>query len=766
MKIPELRPRAPMAGLAIAAAVGVALADHWATPPLWDLVGLVVLAILLVRRPTTIACWLWVAAAFFILHAARSGSEARMLSDLFTNGPRVVRIVGVVSDEPQKPKKWSQYTTCHFPLQLESIEIGGASVLSSACLQIHWNGPAPEYGDRVSVLGSASNLTPPRNPGEFDNAEYQRRHGFYDEVRARYAADCKILEHDRGSLIWKTALACREWIRQQLTRDLEDSPQVSGLVTSLVLGMRNDTPDDLRALFQETGTVHLFAVSGLTVAMLTLFLVQLTKMLGIPRGLSVICIVLLLCGYAFVTGLATSTVRATIMASVLLAGTLFDRPAVTYNSFGAAALLILCFDTNQLFLTGFQFSFGVVFFVIWLTDKVKRRIDPLGQPDSFLPRTLWTRSQRAQSWVWGKVSEGVSVSLVAWIGSLPFSAGYFHLFSPGSVIANLLAVPLSFVVLGLGTASALAALISPMLAVLINNANWLAAQMLLWVLQTFAQLPCSYAYVGRMEYPIRHRCEVTALDVGAGGAIHIRTDSKDWLIDCGHGYEYDHIVLPYLRSRGVNRLDGLILTVGNVQHIGGAISTLTDLRPEVIAESPLKDRSTARRDFNKALADRNLGKRIVQGGDIIRLSPGASLQMLYPPVGIQRPSAEDKALVMMLRTEGTRILFMSSSGYFTEQWLLQNGADIRADILVKAQHSKDLSATPDFIARVHPQVIVCPAPPRVSAQDSETRDVLPAKADIETFRQDQTGAVSIILHDREIRIDGFLNHQTFFSRAR
>ncbi len=766
MTFPELRPRAPFAGMAIAAALGIALADRWATAVAWDLAAACILAGFTILRPRTICCWLFTATAFFTLHNIhdREG-ESRTLAAKFTGAPRVVKVTGIVADEPQKPKKWSRYTTCHFPLKLERIEIGSASAPTAITMQIRWAGPPPVYGDRVSILGSASNLAPPGNPGEFDLAGHLRRHGIDTEVRSIYASDCEILGHDCGNPVWASTLRSRHWIQEQLALDLGDSPEISAVISSVVLGMRNDTPESVRTLSQETGTVHLFAVSGLNVAMLAGFFHLILQIMGASRRTSALVTILLLVGYAFVTGLATSTVRATIMATVMLGGTLFDRPAVTYNSFGAAALLILAVDTNQLFSVGFQFSFGVVFFVIWLSGKFHRRMAQMGNPDPFLPRPLWRWPQHVQACIWTHLTNLVAVSIAAWLGSLLFSAGYFHIFSLGSIVANVVAVPAAWAVLALGVASAVVALVSPTIAVLVNNVNWVCAKILLWVLTFSAHLPGSYLYVEQPHLQ-HHGCELNVLDVGAGGATHLRVDSTDWLIDCGHSYEYEHVVLPYLHSRGVNEIGGLVLTVGNVQHIGSAMSVFDDLRPRVIAESPLKDRSAARREFHRKLEERNFGKRFIQRGDVIDFTPNARLRVLFPPAGLQKSAAEDKALVLMFEAEGERALLMSSSGFSTEQWLLQNEPDLAANILVKNQRAKDVSGTIDFIAKVRPQLVICgpPAPASAGALDSWAESLRASGCTV--FRQDQTGAVQVTLRSGEMSASGFLNGQSLRSRAR
>ena len=768
MKLWEARPRQPLIGLALSAVAGILVADRWETPPLWALgfVALGTMAILL--RPSTLAAWLLCALAFFELHTLRHyGSEARLLSRDIASGPRVVRATGVVWNEPEKPATWSRDVTARFRLRVESLEIDGTTQPVNVLMNAAWAGAMPAYGDRVSITGAASNLEEKRNPGQFDAAAYQRRQGIYSQVRARFAGDCRIESHGHGNPAQAFAFKSSRWIQNSLALDLEDSPEISDLIASMVLGLRGDTPEEMKALFQRTGTMHLFAVSGLNVAMLAAIILALLKPLGVRRGIAVFVVIPTLVAYALVTGLGASCVRATIMAALVLCAYLLDRRPLPLNSLGASAFAILAWDTNQLYSPGFQFSFVLVVAIVWLAVKIQRRVEPLGRPDAFLPRELWSGPQRVVVWTTEKFAATLGVTLAAWFGSLAFTAGYFHLFSPSAIFANLIAVPLAFVVLVLGVAAILAAGVWKSGAILCNNANWFCAKLLLWVLKAFALIPGGYVYLEVPRLSRAPECACTVLDLGDGGAAFVRARGDDWLLDCGGTGAYDRIVLPYLRSRGVNRLDGLLLTHGDAQHLGAALAAVTDFRPRLIADSTLRDKSTARRRFHDELAARHIGKGLYARGDFIHLGDGATLRVLYPPVGLKRSVADDMALVLQLEAAGTRALFMSDSGFTTEQWLLENEPDLRSDIVIKGQHAKDISGTLDFLARVQPQAVICSAlgygesPAKL---DRWQQDV--AQRGIAVFRQDRAGAIRIEIREHGFELRGFVNGQTFRSRAR
>ena len=769
MKLWEPRPRQPLVGLAVFAVLGIVAADRWAVEPLWA-VGLVAAsAVVAFWRASTIGVWLFCALAFFSLHTVRHhGHAARELAREFAEGPRVVRATGIVWDEPEKPAVWTRNVTARFRLKLESLTLAGGERAAEVFVNVAWAGAdVPAYGDRVSLTGSAANLAGPRNPGQFDAAAYAQRQGVWSEIRARFATDCRIESHGQGNPVQAYAYETAREIQRRLALDLEDEPEISGLIASMVLGLRGETPPEMKALFQRTGTMHLFAVSGLNVAMLAAIAIFLLRRLRLGRVPSILLTIPILAGYALVTGLTASCVRATIMCSLVLVAHLVDRRPLVFNSLGAAALGILAWDTNQLFSPGFQFSFVLVLVIVGLSGKIQRRLEPLGRPDAFLPRPLWRWPQHAGAAVAEKCAAALGVTISAWLGSLLFTAGYFHLFSPAALFANVLAVPLAFAVLMLGIATLLTAPLWKLGAVLCNNANWLCAKLLLWILKICALVPGGWLYVETPHLSPHPDCEITLLDLADGGAAHVRGGGRDWLFDCGNKVAYERLVLPYLRTRGVNRLDGLLLTHGDVQHLGGALTLLDDFRLCVIVDSVLRDRSSTRKQLHTELARRGLGKALVQRGDLLRLNPGTTVRVLYPPAGLARATADDKALVLQLEAAGVRVLFMSDSGFATEQWLLENEPDLRSDIIIKGQHAKDLSGTLDFLARVRPRAVVCSAlgygdaPEGLAAWEGSL-----TAAGVAVFRQDHTGAVSVIIRDGGFAIEARIGGQTLRSRAR
>ncbi|HEV3409651.1 MAG TPA: ComEC/Rec2 family competence protein, partial [Chthoniobacterales bacterium] len=573
---------------------------------------------------------------------------------------------------------------------------------------------------------------------------------------------------DRGNRIMDAALRSRAWMQAALGRGLEQSPELHSLINAMVLGAGDETPDQIEEQFQQTGTLHLFAVSGLNVAIVAQLLWIVLLLLRLPRKWAIAVIIPGLFFYAAVTGLNTSSVRAAIMAAVLLGGFFFERRVLAVNSLAAAAVLILCWDTNQLFSTGFQLSFAVVIAIFLLAEPIYRRVIKWFAPDPFLPESLLSVAQRVWQRAWGAIAVGASVSLGAWLGSLPLILPYFYLVTPIALVANLVVVPLAFAVLALGMTSLLLTPFAPWLAIAFNNANWYVAAAILWSVGLFARAPAGHIYLERPRWPSGAFAEVTVLDLGPGGAVHVRNRGRDWLIDCGSEGSYKRIVRAYLRSRGINRLDGLILTHGDAAHIGAAPTVLRVFRPREIVDTAAPDLSRTHRAFIAQLSELQITPRLCAAPDEMRLSRDVVAGVLFPPRGFKAKTADDQAMVLQLRVRDQhRILLSSDNGRWTEAMLLHREADLRSDILIKGQHHAEQSGSPKFLDRVRPQAIVAssvefPASERVS--DEWAADV--AQRGVRLFRQDETGAVTMRFFQNRWEAIPYLGGETFRSVRR
>jgi len=761
MKLLNALPRQPFIGLAVAASIGILLADFAPNHSLAMVIALAFLAITALLSRKSFPVYALVAAGFIVLHSLRtSDSPAAELAVELGEEPRPVTVRGSVVTEP----KFAPSGTASFLLQSESIEIDGVTRRSRVRFLARWRSRV-ELGDEVSLFGTAEPVGLPRNPGEFDFRSYLARQDVQRILLVRYPENGLVLHHAGGNLIRHAAQKSREWMQVVLSRDLEKAPDVTGAINGMVLGLRRQTPEDIEEPFQQTGTLHLFAVAGLHVGIVARLLWILGTVARLPRNWTTVLIIPALLFYAAVTGLHTSSVRAAVMSAVLLAGFFAERKVLSLNSLAAAAMLILCWNTNELFSIGFQLSFSVVTAIILLADPTYRFLRNRFEPDPFLPRRLFGARRRILGHATSWLARASSVSFAAWLGSLPLMLGYYYLVTPVSLLANLIVVPIAFFVLAAGLISMVVAPISTWLSVVFNNTNWLLTKTILGAVQLFAQIPGGHLHVEHPHWPSGASIEINVLDLKSGGAMHVRTTKSDWLFDTGSFRNYDRVVRQYLRSRGVNRLDGLVLTQGDAGHIGGASSALLDFSPPQLLDTATPDRSPIHRRLIADLARSRRPRRLSTAGDEFDLSPDVKAKVLFPPSLVDSGRADDQALVIQLALFGrSRVLIMSDSGVPTEEFLLKHCSNLRSDILIKGQHHSGVSGSDAFLDSVRPQAIIATSRdfPKNEQIMDEWVEGLGARG-IKLFRQDETGAVQIRIFRDRWEAKTYLSSETFRS---
>src|SRR6058998_609351 len=640
-------PRQPFVGLALMAATGIITAEILPLPSAALIPTAITLALCILSLafwPRLLATYAMVGAGFFLLHIFETkNTEGSQLADELGNRPRVVTVTGCVLSKPKIAP--SGFAT--FLFKLKSIELEGRRRSTHAIWQVRWKG-VPEFGDELKFFGTAEPIPPPRNPGEFDMRSYLARRDVRRLLFVRYPEGGTLIRHGGGNPIMRAAQKSRAWMQNALCRGLEDAPDVQSFLSGIVLGLRHQTPEDIEEPFQQTGTLHLFAVAGLHVGIVAALLWMVATVARLSGKSAAALIIPLLLFYAAVTGLHVSSMRAAVMSSILLGGFFFDRRGFVLNSLAAAAVLLLCWDTNELFSTGFQLSFAVVGAIVLLADPTSGFLQRWVAPDPFLPRSLLRGPRLRMHAAFEWLCRGTGVSLAAWAGSLPLVLWYFYLVTPISLFANLVVVPIAFFVLAIALLSLLSTPLFPWLAVVFNNANWALATLVIGIVQFLAHVPGGHFYVEHPHWPEKLVAKITVLDVGAGAAVHLQTGNANWLFDCGNERTYQRVVREYLHWAGINRLSGSLLTHGDALHLGGTAQLLDDFPRIRVVDNAAPDHSAVHRRLQQLFREHGIEPDNLAAGDSFRLSPDVTARVLFPPRNFSSPVADDQASVIHL----------------------------------------------------------------------------------------------------------------------
>src|SRR5690606_6680930 len=285
-------------------------------------------------------------------------------------------------------------------------------------------------------------------PHQFDYSKYMKSLGVYGQLRV---SEKEILKTRKGT---RTILGMAQNFRASIVEKLQKTKLKTderAIIQALVLGEKKDIDKNLYTEYAAAGAVHILAVSGLHVGILFFILTFLFRPLSRWKfGIyfQAILIVLLLWGFALLSGLSPSVTRAVTMFSFFALAKLFNRDTNSINTLFLSFLTLLIINPLWLFQVGFQLSYLAVFFIVWLQPLFYK----VGYSKYRIVRKIWAI---------------VSVTICAQIGVLPLTLYYFHQF-PGLFLLTNIVILLFLTILMCG------GILIVVLASLEILPNWLA----------------------------------------------------------------------------------------------------------------------------------------------------------------------------------------------------------------------------------------------------------------------------------------------------
>jgi competence protein ComEC len=650
------------------------------------------------------AVWLAVACAGAALGAAAVEREAHACGSLLADGERIA-LEGVLQGLPR----------------------AGAAVelrVTQGCtgtVRVRWRTEPPEHaaGARVAVQGRwwafpAAGALPRRA---------ERRGVLTVESSDELAAAAAPLLRLRGAAQRRARLLFGER---------------AGAVEALTLARRGGVAAEVSDRFARAGLMHLLAISGLHVGLVAGVLTLLGGLLRLPPRTTAIAAAVATVGYVLFIGAPHAAARAGLQVLLLLLARILQRPALPFALLAAAALPLLARDPFALLDPGFQLSFAGTAGIVALRRVLLA--------DWLPPGPGWLR-------------DSLATSVAATLATSPIAALHFGLVAPVGVLANIPAVPLAALAV---PAIALALLVSSLSTAagsfLAGGAALLLAAIEL-VARAAAAVPYGHAHVPpgallgwaaagfafasarralarrRVRPPLRrlllvaaavaallawpaaaHRLgdgavEIHAIDVGQGDAFAIRSPRGRWiLVDAGpRTPRFDAgsaRVLPYLQRRGARRLEWLVLTHPDMDHIGGAPAVLGALRAGAVIDPA---HAAGKRTFLDVLDAANAAGAAWLAAEAERELhiDGLVLTLLYPRADALDAAVIDNDVSVVFRLEfgGFAALFTGDApaGVEAEVVAALGGAS-RVDVLKVGHHGSITSTSEALLEATTPRV--------------------------------------------------------------
>ncbi len=541
----------------------------------------------------------------------------------------------------------------------------------------------------------------------------------------------------RGSALDEAAAELRAVVRRAIARHVAPyDPQSAAIAVAILIGDRGSLDPIVEQRLQEAGTYHVIAISGGNIAIVAGVVLGLLWVARIRGGWAAGAAIAVLMAYAYVAGGGPSVVRATVMATIYLGLRLIDQRTAPLHAISLTLVAVLLATPLAIADVGLWLTFGATAAIV------------AGAAVLPLPTHRWLRAPLTL----------LGASLSAEVVLMPIVAFVFQRVTIAGLAANLTAIPAMGVaqVAAMVTAAADAAGVPPVAATagwvthvgvwallqsssIVDAAPWLTwrvpAPSLILVVGYYACLAgvallrnwirpaiaASLLLIWMVAAPHTWmgvfgdgRLHVTMMDVGQGDAVLLTLpNGRTLMVDTGgvsQGGEFDigdRVLGPALRYRGIRRLDYLVVTHGDRDHIGGAASIARDFSPQEIWYGTYVNHHDASMQLQSIAQYKRIAWRWLLAGDRVELG-GVELRVHHPPVAEwQRQKVRnDDSIVIELRYGQVSVLMTGDISREVEESLLPSLDLLPLVILKSPHHGSGTSSSAAFIDALKPRYVL------------------------------------------------------------
>ena len=318
--------------------------------------------------------------------------------------------------------------------------------------------------------------------------------------RTLWVTDCgwigKVADNGGRSADATYRLLCDSFLKRAGT-GVEWSRELKAFAGAMLLGRKDGVRRERLAMFAAAGTIHVFAISGLHVMLIAGLLNSLLKALGLSKRMCAAVAIPMLAGYVMLIGAPPSAVRAALMAALYLGAYLFGRKPDSLAAWGVVAIVIFGVSPEMVLNVGCMLSFSVMLgIVLWIrwSGQFASPLDGLVRLASIEDALECERRKRIFMWLHAKGGYALGafgISFAAWIAGAPIAAMVFGRLAFGSLLANVVVVPLAGIAVALGVLGLVGAFLLQPLAVLFNNLSALCIYLMARLSEVVAKVPFS-----------------------------------------------------------------------------------------------------------------------------------------------------------------------------------------------------------------------------------------------------------------------------------
>lgn len=551
------------------------------------------------------------------------------------------------------------------------------------------------------------------------------------------------------------------------------------LAIALLFGERNYIDSNILNSYQKLGIIHLLAISGLHVGMLAGMIFYCGIRVGISREKMMTALLLFLPCYVILTGAAPSVIRAVFMMMIFLALKKWcsKLSLLTIDIISIVFIVYSLISPLVIYHVGFQLSFCVSFSLILSAPIIVKKIT---HPIALLFVTSFICQLAATPILFYYFYE---VSLIPIMANVIFIPLFSIVILPMIIMLFLLHLllgqfihfflhPFNFLIILMDNFTEVLTLFpittitlgKPTLPVLLLYIIVVPVFFSLWEksneLKHFIKITMILLlvfFIHSAQNTFSPYGEITFIDVGQGDSILIRMPYRqgNYLIDTGGTLKFDtenwkvrqrqyevgkDVVVPYLKSKGITTIDKLILTHGDMDHIGGAKEVIKEIKVKELMMPITMELSTLEKELLMMASQKNIPVQFTKSGDNWRT--GDVVFQVLSPQTANNDNRNDGSIVLYTKIGGLSWLFTGDLEEGGEEKLIQHFKELKIDVLKVGHHGSKSSTSENFLDKTQPKIAVISAG-KNNRYGHPNKEVLASltERNIKVLRTDQHGAI-------------------------
>ena len=592
-------------------------------------------------------------------------------------------------------------------------------------------------GDKVKIKGTLKLPSKNTVPNLFNYRKYLNNNNIYYILTAseitKIKNNTKILTHYKNKL--------QKYINRK---------KAHTYLNIFILSNKNDLDKEVLNSYQVNGLSHLFSISGMHITLLLGTILKLLDKVSYNRYYKYIFLIIILIIYMYLTDFTPSILRSGIMFILLTLNKLFNFKIKTKNIIMLTFIIIVLINPYYIYNLGFQLSYLISFYLIIFAHIINKH-------KNYFKKLSIT-------------------SLISFLVSFPIIISNYYQVNLLSILINLLFVPiisyivlpLAFITLILPTDSLLILTMDILegISLSLTNINYLLLELpkpsiyliiiyyaiitlLLINKKCFISL-LTTIFIHKISINFNPNMEILFLDVSQGDSIllHYPHNKYNILIDTGGNYNYEiskNIIIPYLKSKGINKIDYLILTHGDYDHMGESINLIENFKVEKVIFNCGKFN-----DLEKELIKDLDKKKMPYYSCIKELNIDNS--KLYFLQTKEYDNENENSSVIYFNYYNYKFLFMGDASTEREKDILEKYNLKDVDFLKVGHHGSNTSSSEEFINSINPKYSLISVG-KNNRYGHPNKEVLDTLNDSKIYRTDQDGSIMFKIKKDKLQIE-------------